>query len=117
MPRRNPNPVEAAVEERFRKRCARLGLKTRKMNTLGVRGESGWTDRLVIAPYNRIYWCEIKRAKGGRVEKSQKKHIPMLKLLGCRVVVLYGDSECDHWLDLLELTLPPGWTEYVKKKS
>lgn len=107
-------PIEDKVEDRFRRGCNNLGVKSRKMNTLGVRGESGWTDRLVLAPYNRMFWCEIKREPGwSRVEKSQKKMMPILRMLGCRVIVLNGDAECRAWLHLLSCTLPEGWKEYV----
>lgn len=76
------------------------GIKARRGLCLKLKfiGIAGAPDRLVLLPSARFYFVELKRAKGGSLEASQKVLFPILERLGFTVQVLYGEEDVAHFL-------------------
>ena len=55
----------------------------------------GWPDRMILAPYGRTYFAEVKRPKGGRFESLQLQCHRVLRGLGFKVYIPKTKEEVD----------------------
>lgn len=60
-------------------------------------GRAGVPDRLVILPFNKIGFVEVKRPGKGKLRKIQKREIERLQGLGCKCYLL-DDPDKLLWL-------------------
>ena len=60
-------------------------------------GVAGAPDRLVLLPGGRMYFVELKSARG-QLEPSQEVLFPKLHALGFPVRVLYGHDDARNFL-------------------
>jgi hypothetical protein len=66
-----------------------------KVVTLGRRG---FFDRLVVLPGGRIFFCEIKRPRGGIVSPHQVRRIADYVALGAQVRLLKNIASVEAFL-------------------
>lgn len=89
------NDSEATVERHFVEAVSAHGGIAMKFVTPG---RAGAPDRIVIFPYNRVLFVELKRPKGGRVRSHQTLwHGEALKL-GVNVETLWTTEEVNSWV-------------------
>ena len=83
--------LEKAIEKR-------LVTKVRAMGGDAVKfvspASSGWPDRIVVLPGNRIVFVELKTTKG-KLSELQKHRIAFLQSMGCDVRVMYGVDDVE----------------------
>ena len=90
--------LEKEIEEKFNKGVRRLGGRSFKWVSPGVRGVP---DRVVIMPGGLIWFVELKR-DGGVVSPLQKNMIRLLNKLGANALVVEGEAEVAQFLRALE---------------
>lgn len=75
------------------------GVRSLKGLCLKIRflGMAGAPDRLVLLPWGRFYFVELKRM-GGKLEVSQTIMFPKLAKRGFPVEILYGVEQVQAWL-------------------
>lgn len=64
-------------------------------------GNVGVPDRIIIMPNGKIYFVELKTDKG-KLTELQNRQINMIKNLGQEVVVVYGKSGADEFIERLK---------------
>ena len=64
-------------------------------------GNVGVPDRIIIMPNGKIYFVELKTDKG-KLTELQNRQINMIKSLGQEVVVVYGKSGADEFIERLK---------------
>lgn len=80
-PVRTKRVSEKSIDRVFVAGVKRLGGITIKLSTLGMRGTSGWPDRLVLLPGGVVCFVELK-APGKRPTPLQHQRLAKLDLLG-----------------------------------
>lgn len=58
-------------------------------------GWSGVPDRIILLPGARIFFCELKRPKGGRISKLQEWWRDKLRALGFMVFYVYDHDQVE----------------------
>ena len=61
--------------------------------------EEGIPDRLIVLPGGRIFFCELKRPKGGKLSDMQIYKIAKLRKLGCTVYVPRNKQMIDEMIE------------------
>lgn len=97
-------PLEIYIEKHLVKRVRELGGRAEKLHPLGRVGRS---DRLVVIPDRRPFYCEVKR-KGGRVAPKQLLEHARLRELGFPVYVVWDEAQIDEMLEIENGTQRPG---------
>ena len=67
-------------------------------------GNVGVPDRIIIMPNGKIYFVELKTDKG-KLTELQNRQINMIKSLGQEVVVVYGKSGADEFIERLKVVM------------
>lgn len=67
-------------------------------------GNVGVPDRIIIMPNGKIYFVELKTDKG-KLTELQNRQINMIKNLGQEVVVVYGKSGADEFIERLKVVM------------
>ena len=82
-----------------------LRLQVKKLGGLAYKfvspGNVGVPDRIIIMPNGKIYFVELKTDKG-KLTELQNRQINMIKSLGQEVVVVYGKSGADEFIERLK---------------
>jgi len=68
-------------------------------------GRVGPPDKLVTLPWLGMELIELKRPKGGRLEKWQKRDHQRRRKLGVRVETLYTIEQVDEWYERRKFVL------------
>lgn len=89
--------VKIELERELEKRCvdkieARGGLALK----LSIPGVRGFPDRTIIMPGGRIWFCEVKRLRSGRVSAQQHRWRVLLHQLGFHVYLVDTDAQFDE---------------------
>lgn len=86
--------LESAVEHKLDVLVRKI-LKGRTIKLAPV--DAGIPDRLVILPWNRFYFVELK-AKGGKVSPIQAVWHQRIERLGPQVAVLFDVEGVETWV-------------------
>jgi hypothetical protein len=87
--------LESKVEARFTRRAAEQGCEQRKLTYPGRRNA---TDRLLIAPVNRVFFVELKQP-GKTARPAQAREHARLRRVGADVRVLDTIEAVDTFFD------------------
>lgn len=60
-------------------------------------GWAGVPDRIVLLPFGRVVFVELKRPKGGRLSKLQKWWAKTLVSLGFRYTTVWNQDDLDEF--------------------
>lgn len=93
--------IEKDIERYLTKKVEKLGGQSLKWV---CPGNSGVPDRIIILPGGLLYFVELKRPKGGTVEKLQKLWGQHLAHKGQIVFIIKNKAEVDAFIDMLEDT-------------
>lgn len=96
--------LEKEVEKYLIRQVEKIGGKCLK---IPATYEEGIPDRLVIIPYGRIVFVEMKRPKGGKLSDVQRYQHKKLRALGCEVYVLKNNKEVDEFINEVQSTQLP----------
>lgn len=92
--------LERSLEDRCVQRIEALGGLALKLQIPGVRG---FPDRSILMPGARVWFCEFKRLKTGRVSAQQVKWAKVLRGLGFKVFFIDDDAQFEAALKELRL--------------
>ena len=98
--------AESEVESYLRRKVESLGGMCVKFLPDFARG---FPDRIVILPHGALFWVELKRPVGGRLDPSQNVAHTLLRRLGQRVEVVWSRGDVDKVLG--EYTTAAGKSE------
>lgn len=70
------------IESKIEKELDDLVTKSNGLS-LKLTGYNGIPDRLVISPYGKVFFVELKKSKGGVISKSQEYFYTLLKNKNC----------------------------------
>lgn len=87
------NSKENVVEKMLVARVQELGGVAEKVTTLGRRG---FFDRLVVLRNGEVFFCEVKRPRGGVVSAHQAERHRIYKNLGARVEIILSQADIDR---------------------
>lgn len=90
---------ESSVERKLVSGIKKLGGQAYKFVSPG---NAGVPDRIVIMPYGRVYFVELK-TDTGKLSPLQKVQIGRLQALGLDVRVLYGAEAVADFLEQMTL--------------
>lgn len=96
---------ESKFEKEFREDIESMGGECIKFKA----SEAGWMDRIVLMPYGKTHWVELKRPDGkGKVSKLQKYQKKRLINLGHNVWTIETEKEKADFLWKLNLEQSDG---------
>jgi hypothetical protein len=87
--------LERDLERHFGKECKRLKLASIKLH---LRYSTGYPDRLVILPFNKVLWIELKTLTGKLSDRQEHVHF-LLRLNHHCVLVLRTKEEITNALE------------------
>lgn len=105
---------EKKVDAAFVKALAKLGLglRTIKLTTLGMYGQAGWPDRMVLCPGGKAVFVELK-APGKVPTALQFERLDQLHALGFRATWSDNGASAAEWvLAQIRAPKPPGPPSY-----
>lgn len=79
--------IEADAEKALKRIVTYLGGYCFKLKFVSI---AGAPDRIIFMPGARLFFVELKRLKGGKLEKSQEVLFPRLARLGFKVHIVAG---------------------------
>lgn len=88
---------EKSVEQYLCRRITKMGGRAYKFVSPG---NVGVPDRMIVLPYGRIFFVELK-TDTGRLSKLQLLQKDRLSDLGCAVFVAYGRAGVDEVLGVI----------------
>lgn len=91
--------LEKELEAKLRKEVKNLGGLCLKWVCPGW---SGVPDRIILLPFGRIFFVEMKRPKGGKLEPLQKWWAKTLKRLGFYCNTIWTQQDLDTFLAYAE---------------
>lgn len=86
--------LEKDIEKRLIKGVESLGGRAYKFVSPANRGVA---DRLVVLPYGRVWFVEVK-TEHGKLSPLQEVFRREVQGMGCNYVCLYGAEDVDRWL-------------------
>ena len=87
--------LERELERFFTKECKRLKITSIKLH---LRFSTGYPDRLVILPFNKVLWVELKTLTGKLSERQKQVHFQLQLHHHC-VLVLRTKEEITYALE------------------
>jgi len=87
--------LERDLERFFTKECKRLKITSIKLH---LRFSTGYPDRLVILPFNKVLWVELKTLTGKLSPRQEQVHF-QLRLHHHCVLVLRTKEEITNALE------------------
>jgi hypothetical protein len=87
--------LERDLERYFSKECKRLKITSIKLH---LKFSTGYPDRLVILPFNKVLWVELKTLTGKLSARQEQVHF-QLRLHHHCVLVLRTKEEITHALE------------------
>lgn len=91
--------MEKELEAKLRKEINKLGGLCLKWVCPGW---SGVPDRIILLPFGRVLFVEMKRPKGGRLSGLQKWWAKTLKGMGFRHYTIWTQQDLNLLLDYLD---------------
>ena len=76
--------LERDLEKFFTKECKRLKIISIKLH---LKFSTGFPDRLVILPFNKILWVELKTLTGKLSPRQEQVHMQLRLLHHCVLVL------------------------------
>jgi len=92
--------LERDLERHFSKECKRLKITSIKLH---LKFSTGFPDRLVILPFNRVLWIELKTLTGKLSARQEHIHT-LLRLHHHCVLVLRSKEEITNALEATRLS-------------
>lgn len=86
---------EATVEKHF---CEAVSANGGIQFKLRTPGKDGAPDRMAIFPYNRVFFVELKRPKGGRIRDLQFLWAELALTVGTNVEFLWTCDDVNRWI-------------------
>jgi len=87
--------LERDLERHFSKECKRLKITSIKLH---LRYSTGYPDRIVVLPFNKVMWVELKTPTGKLSGRQEQVHF-QLRLHHHCVLVLRTKEEITHALE------------------
>jgi hypothetical protein len=92
--------LERDLERHFSKECKRLKLTSIKLH---LRFSTGYPDRLVVLPFNKVLWIELKTLTGKLSARQEQVHF-QLRLHHHCVLVLRTKEEITNALETASIS-------------
>ena len=91
----NGNPKEETIVDYFVRKVEEYGGGARP---LAYRGRKGCADFLAVFKFNRMFLCEMKRPRGGKIHHCQHEDATWLLTYGIRKEYLYTKLDVDNFI-------------------